>query len=134
MFDLASILRAKYVRVSRCKKVDAAGNSTGALQLREHCKRQTLSLFHVMCYLNSNAALLNTFKNVYQHLNEGGIFIFDCWFGPGVLTDPPVVRVKRLENTNLEITRIAEPELFPNEIADMEDSFIPSAEQIENRQ
>jgi SAM-dependent methyltransferase len=74
-----------------------------------------LSLFHVMCYLNSNTSLLNTFKNVSEHLNKDGIFVFDCWYGPGVLTDPPAVRVKRLENENLEVTRIAEPELVPNE-------------------
>src|SRR5438105_1408056 len=33
-----------------------------------------LSLFHVISYINSNSALINTFKNVYDHLNEGGIF------------------------------------------------------------
>ncbi|MEA3420938.1 MAG: SAM-dependent methyltransferase, partial [Acidobacteriota bacterium] len=44
-----------------------------------------------------------------------GIFIFDCWYGPAVLSDPPVMRVKRLEDEKIEITRIAEPEMYPNE-------------------
>jgi hypothetical protein len=37
------------------------------------------------------------------------------WYGPGVLTDPPAVRVKRLRNERLEITRLAEPVLHVNE-------------------
>src|SRR6185437_1014764 len=38
-----------------------------------------------------------------------GVFLFDCWYGPGVLTDPPVVRVKRVASDDLTIMRIAEP-------------------------
>ena len=36
------------------------------------------------------------------------IFIFDFWYGPAVLTDLPMTRVKRLENNDIKITRIAE--------------------------
>ncbi|MFH2067781.1 MAG: class I SAM-dependent methyltransferase [Pseudomonadota bacterium] len=74
-----------------------------------------LSLFHVICYQTDNQDLSSVFDNVKQYLNPKGLFIFDCWYGPAVLTDPPAVRVKRLENTEIEVTRIAEPAIYPNE-------------------
>ena len=45
----------------------------------------------------------------------GGIFVFDFWYGPGVLTDPPTERVKRLEDGAIQVTRTAKPTLWPNE-------------------
>jgi len=74
-----------------------------------------ISLFHVMSYQTQNSDLLAVFNTAKQHLKPKGIFIFDCWYGPAVLSDPPVVRVKRLEDERIEITRIAEPEMYPNE-------------------
>jgi len=74
-----------------------------------------LSLFHVMSYQSSNEDLGAALATVRAHLRPGGIFIFDCWYGPAVLSDPPVVRVKRLEDEETEVVRIAEPVLHPNE-------------------
>jgi len=70
-----------------------------------------VSLFHVMSYQNSNKDLINAFQVVKNHLNDGGLFIFDFWYGPAVLTDLPVTRVKRLENDDIKVTRVAEPKL-----------------------
>ncbi|MDB4018208.1 class I SAM-dependent methyltransferase, partial [Amylibacter sp.] len=55
-----------------------------------------VSLFHVMSYQNSNNELIKAFDVARDHVKEGGIFIFDFWYGPAVLTDLPVTRVKRL--------------------------------------
>lgn len=74
-----------------------------------------ISLFHVMSYQNSNDELLAAFAVAKNHLKDGGVFIFDFWYGPAVLTDLPVTRVKRLENESLKITRIAEPTLYAQE-------------------
>lgn len=74
-----------------------------------------ISLFHVMSYQNSNADLIAAFATVRAHLNDDGVFVFDCWYGPAVLTDPPVTRVKRLENDMVKVLRIAEPIMHPNE-------------------
>jgi len=71
-----------------------------------------LALFHVVSYINENIDLLNLFKVVKEHLSEGGIFIFDFWYGPAVLFQKPEVRVKRVENEELSIIRIAEPEMI----------------------
>ena len=73
-----------------------------------------LSLFHVLSYQITNEDLLATMETVKKHLKPGGIFIFDCWYGPAVLTDRPVVRVKRLEDEAIAVTRIAEPVIHPN--------------------
>ncbi len=74
-----------------------------------------VSLFHVMSYQNSNEELTKAFEVAKKHLNDGGIFIFDFWYGPAVLTDLPTIRVKRLENQNINVTRIAEPVLHAQE-------------------
>jgi SAM-dependent methyltransferase len=68
-----------------------------------------VSLFHVMSYQTTNEELQKVFMNVNKHLNKGGVFVFDFWHGSGVLSDPPTVRVKRLQNGNSEIIRLAEP-------------------------
>jgi len=67
-----------------------------------------ISLFHVISYQTSNQDLLDTIATARQHLKSGGTFIFDCWYGPAVLSIKPETRVKRLENAEFAITRIAE--------------------------
>ena len=74
-----------------------------------------ISLFHVMSYQIANIDIRDTFATVRAHLKPGGIFIFDCWYGPAVLTDRPTVRVKRLEDEVIAVTRIAEPFMCPND-------------------
>lgn len=74
-----------------------------------------MALFHVISYLTDTADLHRVFASARQHLKPGGLFLFDCWYGPAVLHDPPSVRVKRLADQELEITRIAEPVMHPNE-------------------
>lgn len=74
-----------------------------------------LSLFHVMSYQTTNVDIQAAIATVREHLVPGGIFIFDCWYGPAVLSDPPVVRVKRLEDEVVRVVRIAEPVMHPND-------------------
>ena len=73
-----------------------------------------LALFHVMSYQLTNDDLRAVFAGVKAHLAPGGIFIFDCWYGPAVLTDRPTVRVKRFADASTCVIRIAEPTLHPN--------------------
>lgn len=74
-----------------------------------------ISMFHVMSYQVTNHDLLAAFATAHTHLKPGGTFIFDCWYGPGVLTDPPTVRLKELEDEAVTVTRIAQPVMHPNE-------------------
>jgi len=73
-----------------------------------------ISLFHVISYQTTNSDLLAAFRTAREHLSTGGIFIFDCWYGPAVLTQRPSVRIKRIADEEIEVTRLVEPELHPN--------------------
>jgi SAM-dependent methyltransferase len=73
-----------------------------------------LSLFHVVSYHQTNADLIAAFETAKLHLKSGGIFVFDVWYGPAVLTNRPSVRVKRLENDRIQVIRIAESDIYPN--------------------
>ena len=73
-----------------------------------------LSLFHVMSYQTTNEDILAAFQTAREHLNKGGIFLFDCWYGPAVLTDRPEVREKEWSDDAIKISRKAVPVLHPN--------------------
>lgn len=68
-----------------------------------------ISLFHVMSYQNSNDDILSAFQSARKALDDGGLFLFDLWYGPGVLSDPPVVRVKEVQDDKYKLIRIARP-------------------------
>jgi len=74
-----------------------------------------ISLFHVASYQTSNDDIAAMFQTAAQHLNAGGVFLFDCWYGPAVLTERPAIRVKRLEDESVSVLRIAEPVMHPND-------------------
>jgi SAM-dependent methyltransferase len=79
------------------------------------CFDVVLSLFHVISYQTTNEDVQAVFDTARQHLKPGGIFIFDVWYGPAVLTERPDVRIKRMVDEKIEITRLAEPVLHTNE-------------------
>jgi len=74
-----------------------------------------LALFHVISYQVTNGQLLAVFKNAAAHLNHKGLFIFDFWYTPAVHSLKPSIRVKRIADDEVEITRIAEPSIRENE-------------------
>lgn len=74
-----------------------------------------ISLFHVVSYQATNADLIAAFETAAAHLSPGGLFLFDFWYGPAVLTQKPEVKVKRLEDEKIKVTRIAEPVMHVNE-------------------
>jgi hypothetical protein len=71
-----------------------------------------VSLFHAIGYQRSNEQLMSTFHAARSALKLGGLFIFDFWYGPGVLTDRPAVRLKRINVGELNVIRFAEPTLL----------------------
>lgn len=74
-----------------------------------------ISLFHVMSYQNSNKDILNAFLSARKCIGAGGIFLFDVWYGPGVLSDKPAVRVKETEDDMNRLIRIATPVMHDKE-------------------
>ncbi|MBT8523616.1 class I SAM-dependent methyltransferase [Polynucleobacter paneuropaeus] len=71
-----------------------------------------ISLFHVVSYQTTNSDLEAIFQTAAMSLKPGGILIFDYWYGPSVLRHMPEVRIKRLQNEECKILRIAEPSLL----------------------
>jgi hypothetical protein len=53
--------------------------------------------------------LRGVFSTARKALAVDGIFVFDFWYGPAVLTEKPEVRIKRIETSEIKLTRIAEP-------------------------
>ena len=84
------------------------------IQFKKHFDA-VIALFHVISYQTSNADVVAAFETARKHLTPGGIFIFDVWYGPAVLTQLPEVRIKRMSDEKNEVTRLAEPVLHPNE-------------------
>jgi hypothetical protein len=74
-----------------------------------------ISLFDVISYQTTIEDLRAAFATAKEHLKSSGVFIFDCWYGPAVLNVHPAVRVKRVENDEIAVIRIAEPVMYPNE-------------------
>jgi SAM-dependent methyltransferase len=70
-----------------------------------------VSLFHVMSYQTSNEDLLSAFAAARAHLAPGGVFIFDCWYGPAVLTDRPRIVRKQFADGDVILDRLSEPEM-----------------------
>lgn len=73
-----------------------------------------VSLFHVMSYMRSGEDLLAAFRTAEKHLLPGGVFVFDCWHGPGVLNDRPARRTKRFSDERTEVYRTADPVMHSN--------------------
>lgn len=74
-----------------------------------------ISLFHVMSYQTKNQDILSAFRSARKALGEGGLFLFDVWYGPGVLSDKPCVRVKEIEDEKSKLVRIARPVMHDKE-------------------
>jgi len=56
-----------------------------------------ISMFAVICYQVTNEDLLNMMRTARRHLGEGGLFVFDAWFGPAVLRQHPEERSKIID-------------------------------------
>ncbi len=72
-----------------------------------------ISLFHVISYQITNSDIIRSFKTSQKHLKKGGIFIFDCWYGPAVISEKPYTRNKIFEDNSIIVNRTATPNIYP---------------------
>jgi len=72
-----------------------------------------ICMFSVLGYQNTNEALFNTLKTTRAHLHRKGLFIFDVWYGPAVLSERPENRVKIIDSGTSRLIRIATPTMLP---------------------
>ena len=70
-----------------------------------------MSMFAVISYMTANEDLMGAFSVARKHLNAGGLFVFDAWYGPAVLADRPTDRYKMVESDGERILRFVRPEI-----------------------
>jgi len=63
-------------------------------------------MFNIVGYLHTPADLTAVAAGVASHLPSGGVFLFDAWYAPAVVADPPTDRTKVIEKNGSKITRI----------------------------
>lgn len=73
-----------------------------------------ISMFHVISYQNKNEDVINAFKTANTALEKEGIFLFDVWYGPGVLHDLPSPRIRKVGNDDVIAIRFAQPVMHVN--------------------
>jgi SAM-dependent methyltransferase len=66
-----------------------------------------LMMFAVLGYSTTNEDVLAALKSVSRHLNPGGLFICDVWYGPAVLRQKPEAKEKTIRTGESEISRNA---------------------------
>lgn len=64
-----------------------------------------ISMFAVMGYQVSGRDARRAVATAARHLRRGGLFVFDVWFGPAVLHDPPASRKKTVPTDDGRIVR-----------------------------
>lgn len=70
-----------------------------------------IALFHVVSYLNNNQDLIKLFTKTRSVLSDSGLFVFDVWFTPAVMFQQPEVRIKKVEDDEVMVTRLARPDI-----------------------
>ena len=69
-----------------------------------------VALFHVMSYQAGQDDLGLAMATARRHLEPGGVFVFDFWYGPTVLTQLPEPRMRKVESLNAVVRRFATPD------------------------
>jgi len=70
-----------------------------------------LMMFAVLGYQATNQDLRAALATARRHLEPGGLFFADVWYGPAVLTEGPSERVRVIETNDGQIIRVAIGEL-----------------------
>jgi SAM-dependent methyltransferase len=123
-FDVHGIERSPdmvfFARASSCPPCsDTAGSF--ACEVGDICTAHlgrtfdaVISLFHVISYQTTNQSLQAAFQVATDHLAPGGLFLFDVWHGPAVLSQGLSERVKEVADERYRVKRTARPELDTN--------------------
>ena len=70
-----------------------------------------ISMFAVISYQISHEDIIAAFRTANRHLKTHALFLFDVWFGPAVLIDPPTNRYKISQHHDERIIRFARPDI-----------------------
>ena len=106
--SLEMLQKARKRMAKQNKQISFTHSDIASLQL-DTCYDVVTALFHVMSYQTTNKKVLQVLKNLTKFLKKDGIFVFDFWYGPGVLRDLPKVKIKRVKDKKIECLRTTEP-------------------------
>jgi len=70
-----------------------------------------LMMFAVLGYIHENDGLQRALANLRHHISDSGLLMFDCWYGPAVLTARPIDRMHVLDGEASRTIRFARPTL-----------------------
>ena len=92
-------------------------------------------LFDVLSYIVENDALERLLSYVVSRLKPRGLFVFDFWYGPGVLSLRPVNRWKEFDVSGGKILRLTGADLdWNNSIVNVtHDVIVAQENQIKDR-
>jgi SAM-dependent methyltransferase len=118
-YDVVGVDRSESMLALARSRLANNGNN-GALRFERGDVRQVdlgrtfdvaLMMFAVLGYQVENRDVLDALKAARRHLQPGGLFLFDVWYGPAVLHQRPAERVKIIPGEAGEILRAASGEL-----------------------
>lgn len=116
-YDITGIDRSESMLAFAKEKVKNKGISVDFFQediryFNLNTKFDTIiAMFAVMGYQTTNEDIEKAFSNISRHLNRRGLFFFDVWFGPAVLTEKPSDKVLVIENGDEKVIRITKSKL-----------------------
>jgi len=70
-----------------------------------------ICMFAVLSYQISNDELFSTIRAARDHVEKGGLFICDFWYGPAVLIQRPAERIKIVQDGGDRILRVVKPDM-----------------------
>jgi len=107
---------AKMLACAQAKAAAFEGSNMPTFQHSDICTLDlgqtfdaVIAMFAVISYQTTNEDLMAALRTARQHLEPGGLFVFDSWFGPAVLTQKPTDRYKVVERDGERIIRFASP-------------------------
>jgi len=85
----------------------------GDLRKVDLCRRfdASLMMFAVLGYQLEDDDVLAALKTARRHLSEGGLLIFDVWYGPAVIYQQPSRRLKEIPTRTGKVMRFASANL-----------------------
>jgi len=118
-YEVVGVDRSESMLAQTHKKL--AKSSKGTLAAFHHGDIRTVDLhrrfdavlmmFAVLGYQLEDADVLSCLKTAKRHLQPGGLFLFDVWFGPAVLKQRPSPRIKEVSTPEGKIVRVTSGEL-----------------------
>lgn len=105
------IAQARRKAESLSSKIDFQEQDMSRLSVAGAPFDAVVCLFDSIGYVQTNEALREVFRGVYEHLRAGGLFVFEFWHAAAMLRSYDPVRVRRWATPEGELLRISETSL-----------------------